>query len=188
MAGMIIFPACTTYGIEVDGGPGLLFNTMATVFNRMGSAGRWIGTIFFLFMVFAALSTVLAVFENILAMVREMFGWNRIKGCIVCAIVVFALGLTTALGFSVIKFQPFAEGSAFLDFWDFIVSTNLLPLGSIVMALFCTTKMGWGWDNFVAAANTGKGMKVKDWMQPFFNAVPVIVLVLYVYGLITFAW
>ncbi len=189
MAGMIMFPACTTYNLDLDAGPALLFNTMATVFNRMGATGRWIGALFFLFMCFAALSTVLAVFENILAMIRELTGLSRPMGCLVCGIGIFLLGLTTALGYSVLSgFVPFAEGTAFLDFWDFIVSTNLLPLGSLVFALFCTTKMGWGWDNFKAEANCGKGLKVKDWMQPVFNSVPVIVLVLYVYGLITFAW
>ncbi len=188
MAGLIMFPACTTYGLELDAGPGLLFNTMATVFNRMGPAGRWIGTLFFLFMVFAAFSTVLAVFENILAMVREITGLNRPLGCLVCAVGLFLTSLTTALGYSVINFQPFAEGSAFLDFWDFIVSTNALPLGSLVIALFCTTRLGWGWEKFKEEANLGRGLKVKDWMQPFFNAVPAIILVLYVYGLITFAW
>ena len=188
-AGMIMFPACSTYGLELDAGPALLFNTMSTVFNMMGGAGRWIGTLFFLFMCFAALSTVLAVFENILAMVRELTGWNRPLGCLVCGIGIMILASTTALGYSVIKFQPFADGTAFLDFWDFIVSTNLLPLGSLVMALFCTWKFGWGWDNFVAEANAGKGLKVKNWMRPIFQyVVPVIIIALYIYGLVTFAW
>lgn len=187
-AGMIMFPVCTTYGLELDAGPSLLFNTMSTVFNKMGVAGRWMGTLFFLFMVFAAFSTVLAVFENILAMVRDLTGLNRPLGCLVCAAGIFILGLTTALGYSVIKFQPFADGSAFLDFWDFIVSTNLLPLGSLAITIFCTYKFGWGWENFKAEANQGKGIKVKDWMRPVFYIVPVIIIVLYVYGLITFPW
>ena len=188
MAGLIIFPACAINGLDVDAGPGLLFNTMATVFNKMGTAGRWLGTLFFLFMVFAALSTVLAVCENILAMVRELTGWSRPIGCLVCGAVIFCLALTTALGYSKLTFQPFAPGSAFLDFWDFIVSTNLLPIGSLVIVIFCTCKIGWGWENFKAEANQGKGLKVKDWMQPFFNAVPAIIAVLYIYGLITFGW
>ena len=188
VAGLIIFPACTSYGLEVGAGPALLFNTMATVFNNM-IGGRWWGTLFFLFMVFAAMSTVLAVFENILAMVREKTGWSRPKGSIICAIVIFLLGLTTALGYSKFHFQPFAEGSAWLDFWDFIVSTNLLPLGALIFALFCCNKFGWGWDNFVAEANAGKGWKVKQWMKPIFQfVVPIVVAFLYIYGLFTFAW
>ena len=188
VAGLIIFPACTSYGMEVGAGPALLFNTMATVFNNMMGGRIW-GTLFFLFMVFAALSTELAVFENILAMVREKTKWSRPKGSVVCAIVIFLLSLTTALGYSKFSFQPFAEGSAWLDFWDFIVSTNLLPLGALVFALFCCNKFGWGWDNFVAEANAGKGLKVKQWMKPIFRyVVPVVVAFLYVYGLVTFAW
>lgn len=189
MAGFIIFPACFTYGVEVTAGPALLFDTMATVFNDM-AGGRWWGSLFFLFMTFAALSTVLAVCENILAMVRELTGWSRVKGCIICGICIFVISLTTALGYSVFKFQPFAEGSAWLDFWDFIVSNNLLPLGSLVFALFCCSKRyGWGWDNFVAEANTGKGMKIKNWMKPLFKfVVPIIVIFLYIYGLVTYTW
>ena len=189
-AGLIIFPACFTYGQEVTAGPGLLFDTMATVFNNM-NGGRWWGTLFFLFMVFAAMSTVLAVFENILACVRELTGWNRPKACLVCGIGIFVIALTTALGYSVLSgFQPFAEGSAFLDFWDFIVSTNILPIGSLVIALFCCNKrFGWGWENFMAEANEGKGLKVRNWMKPVFAyVVPVVVLGLYIYGLVTFNW
>lgn len=189
MAGFIIFPACFTYNVEVTAGPALLFDTMATVFNDM-AGGRWWGTLFFLFMTFAALSTVLAVCENILAMVRELTGWSRVKSCIVCGICIFIISITTALGYSVFKFQPFAEGSAWLDFWDFIVSNNLLPLGSLIFALFCCSKRyGWGWDNFIAEANTGKGMKVKNWMKPIFKyVVPVVVIFLYIYGLVTYSW
>ena len=189
-AGLIIFPACSTYGLEVGAGPGLLFDTMATVFNRMATGRLW-GSVFFLFMVFAAFSTVLAVFENILACIREMTGWSRPVGCAICAVSVFALSCTTALSFSVWSgFVPFAEGSGWLDFWDFIVSNNLLPLGSLIFAIFCCSKRwGWGWDNFVAEANAGKGMKVKSWMKPVFcYLVPVAVLVIYVMGLIGFPW
>ena len=188
MAGFIIFPACYTYGIEVNAGPSLLFDTMATVFNNMAGGRVW-GSLFFLFMVFAAFSTELAVFENILACVREMTGWSRPKGCVVCGIGIFLLGLTTALGYSVFHFQPFAEGSAWLDFWDFIVSTNLLPIGSFIFAVFCCWNFGWGWDKFILEANTGKGMKVQAWMKPIFKfVVPAIVIALYVYGLVTFKW
>ena len=160
-AGLIIFPACFSFGLEVGAGPGLLFDTMATVFNNM-NGGRFWGAVFFLFMVFASMSTVLAVFENILACVREMTGWSRPKGSIVCAIGIMITSTTTALGYSVFSFQPFAEGSAWLDLWDFVVSNNLLPLGSLFFILFCSSKRwGWGWDNFIAEANTGKGITVK---------------------------
>ena len=147
IAGVIMFPACYTYGLEVNAGPSLLFDTMASVFNNM-SGGRWWGTLFFLFMVFAAMSTVLGVCENILAMIRELTGWSRPKGCLVCGIGTFLIALTTALGYSVFRFQPFAEGTAWLDFWDFIVSTNVMPIGALILALFCSNKFGWGWENF----------------------------------------
>ncbi len=188
-AGLIIFPACTSLGLEVDAGPGLLFNTMGAVFNTMAGGRIW-GTIFFLFMTFAAFSTVLAVCENILACVREITGWNRKKGSVVCAIVVFVAALTTALGYSVLHFQPFAEGSAWLDFWDFIVSTNLLPLGALIMTLFCVSdKFGWGWEKFKAEANAGEGLKIQDWMKPIFKfVVPVVVIALYIIGLVNFPW
>ena len=189
VAGLIIFPACFTYKLEVGAGPSLLFDTMATVFNNM-VGGRFWGTLFFLFMTFAAFSTELAVFENILAGVREMTGWSRKKGSFICAIGMFLISLTTALGYSVLHFQPFAEGSAWLDFWDFIVSTNLLPIGALIFALFCCSdRFGWGWDNFIAEANAGKGMKVKGWMKPIFKyVVPIAVAVIYIIGLTSFQW
>ena len=188
LAGIIIFPACYTYGLEVTAGPSLLFDTMASVFNHI-PGGRWWGALFFLFMVFAALSTVLGVCENILAMIRELTGWSRPKGCVVCGAGIFALALTTALGYSVLHFQPFAPGTAWLDFWDFIVSNNVLPLGSLVLALFCCNRFGWGWDNFVTEANTGKGPQVRPWMKPIFRYfVPAAILFIYLYGMITFRW
>ena len=188
-AGLIIFPACFTYDLEVGQGPGLLFDTMATVFNNMNGGRLW-GAAFFLFMVFASMSTVLAVFENILACVREMFGWNRPKGCLVCGILIAATSLTTALGYSVWPFHPFAEDTAWLDLWDFLVSYNLLPLGSLAFAIFCCNKRyGWGWENFLAEANTGKGLKVRNWMKPIFcYVVPVAVIVIYIIGLLNFSW
>ena len=187
-AGLIIFPACFTYGLEVNAGPSLLFDTMATVFNNM-TGGRWWGTLFFLFMVFAALSTVLGVCENILAMVRELTGLSRPKGALLCGVGIFLLALTTALGYSVLHFQPFAAGTAWLGLWDFIVSNNILPLGSLVLALFCCNSFGWGWDAFVQEANTGKGLKVQPWMKPIFRfVVPAAIAFIYIYGMATFAW
>ena len=209
VSGLIIFPACFTYnGGNVDAGPALLFETMAKVFNSM-SGGRIWGTVFFLFMVFAAFSTVLSVFENILACMRELIDNYRIKRAVksdglpdtvkpvkrsvtalICGIIVALLSVTTALGFNLWSgFVPFAKGSNFLDFWDFLVSTNLLPLGALVMALFCCHKFGWGWDNFVAEANAGRGPKVKNWMKPLFSyIIPIIIIGLYIYGMITFGW
>lgn len=188
IAGIIIFPACFTYDLEVTAGPSLLFDTMATVFDHMPAGGLW-GSLFFLFMVFAAMSTVLGVCENILAMIREITGWSRPKGCLICGAGIFLLGLTTALGFNVIHFQPFAAGTTWMDLWDFIVSTNVLPLGSLVLALFCCNKFGWGWDSFVKEANTGKGLKVKPWMKPIFRyVVPAAILFIYVYGILNFQW
>ncbi|MBR4866641.1 MAG: sodium-dependent transporter, partial [Clostridia bacterium] len=189
-AGLIIFPACTTYDVKVSSGPSLLFDAMASVFNNM-NGGRICGTIFFLFMVFAAFSTVFAVFENILACARELFGWSRPKGCIICGIVILLTSTTTALGYSTFSnFVPFGEGTAWLDVWDFLVNYNLLPLGSLIFVLFCCFKRyGWGWENFIAEANSGKGLKVQNWMKPIFCIlVPVAVIIIYVMGLVTFNW
>lgn len=188
VAGMIMFPACYTYNLEVTAGPSLLFDTMASVFNHM-QGGRWWGALFFLFMVFAAMSTVLGVCENLLAMIRELTGWSRPVGCIACGIGTFLVALTTALGYSLIRFQPFAKGTAWLDLWDFIVSNNVMPLGSLILALFCCTCRGWGWNNFLQEANAGKGLKIKAWMKPLFcYFVPVVILFIYIYGMFTFPW
>lgn len=188
-AGLIIFPACASFGIAVDAGPSLLFNTMTTVFNNMGGGRVW-GSLFFLFMVFAAFSTELAVCENILACVREMTGWSRKKGCIICGAGIFLIALTTALGYSVLHFRPFGEGSAWLDFWDFIVSNNLLPLGALIFAVFsCSSKFGLGWEKLVQEANEGEGLKVKNWMKPVFAYfVPLCIIAIYIIGLVTFKW
>lgn len=188
-AGLIIFPACASFGIAVDAGPSLLFNTMTTVFNNMGGGRVW-GSLFFLFMVFAAFSTELAVCENILACVREMTGWSRKKGCIICGAGIFLIALTTALGYSVLHFHPFGEGSAWLDLWDFIVSNNLLPLGALIFAVFsCSSKFGLGWEKLVQEANEGEGLKVKNWMKPVFAYfVPLCIIAIYIIGLATFKW
>lgn len=188
VAGFIIFPACFTYGQEVTAGPGLLFDTMAAVFNNM-EGGRWWGALFFLFMVFAAMSTVLAVMENIISCVRELTGWNRPVASLVSNAGVFLIALTSALGKSLLHFHPFGEGSSWSDFWDFLANVNILPIGSVVFALFCCFGWGWGWDKFVEEANTGKGLKVKNWMKPVFKFfVPGAVTFLYIYGLVTFNW
>lgn len=187
IAGLIIFPSCAAFGVEVTAGPSLLFDTMATVFSNI-SGGRVWGSLFFLFMLFAAFSTELAVCENILACVCELTGFSRKKGCLLCGIIVFLMSMTTALGFSVWSFHPFGEDSVWLDFWDFVVSTNLLPLGALVISLCCVSKKyGWGWDNFVNEANTGKGLKIKQWMKPIFMVVlPVCIVLVYILGLVDF--
>ena len=184
MGGMAIF------GSYIGKDHALMGESLRVIFlDTFVAGGRWWGALFFLFMVFAALSTVLGVCENILAMVRELTGWSRPKGCVVCGVGIFLLALTTALGYSVLHFQPFAPGSAWLDFWDFIVSNNVLPLGSLVLALFCCNRFGWGWDNFVAEANTGRGLKVRPWMKPIFKYfVPGAILFIYIYGMVTFHW
>lgn len=189
VAGLIIFPSCYAFDLKVTAGPALLFDTMATVFTNIAGGRVW-GSLFFLFMVFAAFSTELTVCENILACVREMTGFSRKKGCLLCGTIVFLLSLTTALGFSVLSFHPFTPSSTWLDFWDFLVSTNILPLGAMIIALFCTSRrFGWGWEKFMAEANKGEGLKVKNWMRPIFAyVVPGCILVIYIVGMVTFEW
>lgn len=188
VAGLIIFPACFSAGVEPDAGPGLLFSTMAGVFNGMGDVGRFVGALFFLFMVFAAFSTVLAVCENILACVMELTGWSRPLTAAVCGAGLLLLSIPCALGFNVWSgFQPLGAGTSVQDLEDFIVSYCVLPLGSLCYVLFCTTKFGFGWDNFVEEANTGKGLKVQKWMRGYMTyGLPAIIGVLFVIGLLSY--
>lgn len=141
-------------------------------------------------MMFAAFSTELAVCENILAGLREITGWTRKKGCVICAIIVFLAALTTALGFSIIPFHPFSEESTFLDFWDFIVSTNILPLGALTITIFCTNdRFGWGWDKFCEEANQGIGLKIRPFMKPIFKVfAPICIILIYIIGIMNFQW
>lgn len=185
MAGLIIFPACFTFDVEAGAGPSLLFVAMAKVFNNMAGGRIW-GSLFFLFMFFAAMSTVLAVFENILACVREVTGWKRIKACIICCVAMLILSLPCALGYNVLKdFHPFNSSSSVLDLEDFLVSNCLLPLGSLVYIIFCTSKKGWGFDNFLNEANTGNGPKVARCLRPYFTYVlPLIIVFVFVMGII----
>ena len=189
MAGLIIFPACSTFGVDAGAGPSLIFVTLPNIFANMAGGRIW-GSLFFLFMTFAALSTVLAVFENILAMFRDWTGVSRVKGCIICGICMIILSIPCILGFNVWSgFVPFAEGSGVLDLEDFIVSNLLLPIGCFIYVLFCTWKFGWGWDNFTAEANAGKGLKVKKWMKPYMQFIlPIIILVVFIAGLLTFSF
>ena len=186
-SGLIIFPACYAYGIQPDAGPSLIFQTLPNVFNNMPLGRLW-GSLFFVFMIFAALSTVFGVLENIIACLSDLTGWDRKKSSIVSGVGVFFLSLPCILGFNLLSgFVPFAEGSAVLDLEDFIVSNILLPLGSLVFVLFCVTRYGWGWKNFVAEANQGKGLKVANWMRWFITIVlPLIIITLFVFGLVNF--
>ena len=187
MAGLIIFPACFTFDVPASAGPSLLFESMARVFNNM-SGGRWWGSLFFLFMFFAAMSTIVAVFENILACVRELTGWGRVKACVICGVAVLVLSVPCALGYNLWSdFVPFASGSAVLDLEDFLVSFCALPLGALCYVLFCVSKKGWGFDNFLAEANAGKGLKLKRWMRPYLTYVlPLVIIVLFAIGMLTF--
>lgn len=186
-AGLIIFPASFTYDVETTAGPKLLFVAMAKVFNNM-PGGRWWGTLFFLFMFFAAMSTVIAVCQNILASVRELTGWGKIKGCVICGVGVLLLSVPCALGFNLwSSFVPFASGSSVLDLEDFVVSNCLLPIGSLCYILFCTTKKGWGFDNFIEEANAGKGLKLPRFIRPYLTYIlPVIVFAIFLIGILTF--
>ena len=186
-SGLIIFPACFAYGVQPDAGPSLIFITLPNVFNNMPGGRIW-GSLFFIFMTFAALSTVLAVFENIIACIMDLTNWGRKKTSAIVGVGIFVLSIPCVLGYNLLSgFVPFAEGSAVLDLEDFVVSNILLPVGSLLFVLFCVTRYGWGWDNFVAEANTGKGLKVAKWMRPIVTILlPIIIVAILVVGLITF--
>lgn len=184
-SGLIIFPACFAYNVDVNSGPSLIFITLPNIFNNLPGGRIW-GSLFFVFMSFAALSTVLAVFEEITACTQDLFGWRRKKACIVNGILLFVLSLPCCLGFNLLSFiQPLGEGSTIMDLEDFLVSNLILPLGSLVMILFCTTKKGWGWDNYIAEANTGKGLRLRKFLRGYMTYVlPAMVLVLFVIGIV----
>ncbi len=184
-SGLIIFPACFAYGVAPDSGPNLIFITLPNIFNHI-SGGRVIGSLFFVFMSFAALSTVLTVFEQILACTMDVWGWSRKKACLINGILLFILSIPCVLGFNILSFlQPMGEGSTIMDLEDFLVSNIILPLGSLLFILFCTSRYGWGWDKFVAEANAGKGLKIAKWMRGYMTYVlPVIVLIIFIVSLL----
>ena len=183
MAGLIIFPACAAYGIEAGQGPSLIFITLPNVFNNM-TGGRIWGTCFFIFMSFAALSTIIAVFENIISFYMDMGGWSRKKAVLFNIVLIIALSLPAVLGFNILSgFQPMGAGSTVMDLEDFLVSYNLLPLGSMIFVLFCVKKNGWGWENFRKEANEGKGMKMSNKLQFYMTYIlPAIIVVVYLKG------
>lgn len=184
-SGLIIFPACSAYGVDVTSGPKLLFITLPNIFNNIPLGRLW-GSLFFVFMSFAALSTVLAVFECIIANTMDLWGLSRKKACIINGILLFLLSVPCCLGFNILSgFQPLGTGSTILDLEDTAVSNFILPLGSFVFILFCVTKKGWGWDNFVNEANTGKGLKIKRFMKGYMTYVlPVLVMFVFIMGLV----
>lgn len=183
MAGFIIIPACFAYGIEPGAGPSLIFITIPNIFAQMPAGQIWL-SLFFLFLTFAAFTTIVAVFENIISFNIDMLGWSRKKSVLVSAVLVIVLSMPCVLGYNVWSgVQLLGEGSTILDFEDFIVSNNLLPLGSLVYVLFCTRKNGWGWDNFIAEANAGKGINFPKGIRGYMAyIIPVIIAVIYLKG------
>ncbi len=182
-AGIIIIPACFAFGVQPDSGPSLLFITLPNVFNNMVGGRIW-GTMFFIFMVFASISTVIAVFENIIAMTMEIWNIERKKAVLINIFGVIILSMPAVLGYNVLSgITPMGAGSTIMDLEDFIVSYNILPLGGLVFVLFCTRKNGWGFDNFVKEVDTGKGFNFPVWVKGYMSYVlPLIVIVVYIKG------
>ncbi len=188
IAGLIVIPSCFAFGVDHQtAGPSLIFEALPNVFNQMAGGRIW-GTLFFLFMLFAAMSTVIAVFENIISFGIDKWGWSRKKSCLICFIAVTILSLPCVLGFNVLSgFTPLGANTNIMDLEDFIVSNNILPLGSLVYVLFCTLdKKGWGWNNFLTEANLGKGLKVHKRLRVYCKYVlPIILIILWVQGYVT---
>jgi len=187
IAGLIIFPACFAFNDDPGQGPGLVFVTLPHIFNSM-SGGRIWGSLFFLFMCFAAYSTVIAVFENIISFAMDLWGWSRKKASFINMILLIILSIPCILGFNVLSgFQPLGPGTGILDLEDFIISYNLLPLGSLVYLLFCVTRYGWGFDKYMDEMNTGEGLKMPRWLRGYLTWIlPIIILVVLVQGYINF--
>ncbi|MEE0946894.1 MAG: sodium-dependent transporter [Acutalibacteraceae bacterium] len=185
MSGMIIFPACFAYNVDVNAGPPLIFQTLPNVFLNMPMGRVW-GALFFVFMTFASFSTVLAVFENLQANLMDNLGWSRKKASVVNGIAMLVLSTPCALGFNLLSGINLG-GKNILDMEDFVVSQLLLPIGSLVFLLFCVTKWGWGFDKYIEEANTGKGTKLPHWLKYYFRfIVPVLIVVIFVAGLVSF--
>lgn len=184
IAGLIIFPACFSFGVQADSGPALIFITLPNIFNHLPMGRLW-GSLFFVFLSFAAFSTILAVFENIISCTRDLSGWSRKKACFFNMVLMILLSMPCVLGYNLwSSIQPFGEGSNIMDLEDFLVSNVLLPLGSLVYLLFCVTRCGWGWSSFTKEANTGKGMKVQNWMRGYATYVlPLIIIAVFVIGI-----
>lgn len=186
IAGLIIFPACFAFDINAGSGPSLLFVTLPNVFNTM-SGGRIWGTLFFICMIFAALSTVIAVFENIICFATDLTGCSRQKAVIINLIAILILSMPCLLGFNILSdIQPFGSGSGIMDLEDFIISNNLLPIGSLIYLLFCTSRYGWGFKNFTKEADSGNGIKFPKWARIYVSYIlPLIVLIIFIQGYYT---
>lgn len=186
-SGLIIFPACFAYGVEVDNGRSLIFKTLPNIFNNIPLGRLW-GSLFFVFMSFAALSTIITVFETIISCTMDLWNWSRKKACLINGIALLVLSMPCVLGFNVwSNFKPFGTGTNIMDLEDFAVNNILLPVGSLLFVIFSTTRYGWGWDKFIGEANEGKGLKVAKWMRGYMTfVVPAIILVIFVLGLISY--
>ena len=182
-SGLIIIPACFAFGIEPGAGPSLIFITLPNIFNQMAGGRIW-GSLFFLFLSFAALSTVIAVFENIISFAIDLWGLDRKKAVTINIVAIILLSMPCILGFNVLSnIQPLGPGSGIMDLEDFLVSNNLLPLGSLVYLLFCTKKNGWGWDNFIKEANSGKGIGFPKSLRFYMTYIlPFIIIIIYLKG------
>lgn len=184
LSGLIIFPACFSYGVEAGAGPSLIFVTLPNVFVNMAGGRVW-GALFFLFMTFASFSTVIAVFENIMSFCMDMFGWSRKKAALINCIIILIASLPCVLGYNVWSDLHIIGARDVLDSEDFLVSNLLLPIGSLIYLLFCVTKWGWGAENYFEEANTGVGIKMKKWLKPYFQFIlPILILIILVQGLI----
>lgn len=184
MSGLIIFPACMSFGVDAGSGPGLVFVTLPNIFNAMNNGQIW-GVLFFIFMNFAALSTIIAVFENIVSFTIDLFNWSRRKSVILNFIIIILGSIPCAIGFSILSgFQPFGEDSAILDLLDFLVSNVIMPIGSLVFLFFCTRKIGWGWNQFIKEANTGNGICFPHQARFYVSWIlPIIVVFIFLFGL-----
>ena len=185
IAGLIIFPACFAFNVDPGEGPGLVFVTLPNIFNSMAGGRVW-GSLFFIFMTFAAYSTVIAVFENIISFGVDLWGWSRKKASLINAILIIVLSMPCILGFNVLSWiKPLGENTGILDLEDFILSYNLLPLGSLVYVLFCVTRYGWGFDNYLEEVNTGEGLKLSRTLKWYLSWVlPAIIVVVLIQGYI----
>ena len=184
MSGLIIFPACFSYGVEVGAGPSLIFITLPNVFVNMQGGRIW-GCLFFMFMTFASFSTVIAVFENIMSFAIDMFGWSRNKAALINGVIILIASMPCVLGYNVWSNLHLIGGRDVLDSEDFMVSNLLLPIGSLVYLLFCVTKWGWGFDKYIDEANTGAGLKISMKLKPYFQFIlPLLILFIFIQGLI----